>query len=121
MKKWEELQAIRKENTFKSTSLDLKVQMIPIESDKSVEYQFALFDTNIDTKLKFDSKGRLESSRRSSISGIKAYGRLHINGNPVAETKKKPMSFPQFEIDMAEMFQVNVFTMPSSIFLELII
>jgi hypothetical protein len=56
-----------------------------------------------------------EISRRNGAMKIRAYVRLIINGKYVSRTRKAFLKWPNFEIEIMEQFQVNVFTMPSSI------
>ena len=62
-----------------------------------------------------------EISRRNNAEKIKAYCRLIINGKFLCKTRKALVKWPNFEIDLMEQFQVHLFTMPSSIQLELVI
>jgi hypothetical protein len=61
-----------------------------------------------------------EVSRRNSALKIRAYLRLIVNGEYVARTKKAFLTWPNYEIDVNEHFQLHLFTMPSSLQLELV-
>lgn len=52
---------------------------------------------------------------------IRSYVRLIINGKYVSRSRKAFLRWPNLEIEIAEQFQVCVFTMPSSIQLEIVI
>ena len=45
---------------------------------------------------------------------------MYINDMKVSETSRKHFKWPNFEVDIGEMFQVHVFTMPSSIKIEIV-
>lgn len=60
-----------------------------------------------------------ESQRRRNIQNTQVYAYLNINGQRVGKTKKVRLTYPELTADLAEMFQVHVFTMPSSIKVEL--
>lgn len=62
-----------------------------------------------------------EISRRNSAVRVRAYIRLIINGRYVARSRKQFMRWPNLEIDISEQFQVCVFTMPSTIQLEIVV
>ena len=67
------------------------------------EFSFALTHVPVSTKKNDGSSlPNFEASRRSACAGIKAYAKLHINGKAVAETKKVPMKWPQFEVELCE-------------------
>lgn len=52
---------------------------------------------------------------------VRAYVRLMINGRYVTRTRKAFLKWPNFEIEVGEQFQVCLFTMPSSIQLEIVV
>jgi hypothetical protein len=52
---------------------------------------------------------------------IRAYVRLIINGRYVTRSRKAFLKWPSFEIEFTEQFQICLFTMPSSIQLEIVI
>jgi len=56
-----------------------------------------------------------EHKRKGAVEKINAFCKLIINGKHVSQTRKKPVAYPLFEVEFGEVFQVNVFTMPSSI------
>lgn len=49
------------------------------------------------------------------------YAVLLINDRKVSKTNKVPVNWPNFNFQIKEMFQVHVFTIPSSIKVELIL
>ena len=50
------------------------------------------------------------------------YAVLIINGRKVSKTNKAPINYPRgFNFNIKEMFQVHVFTIPSSIKVELVL
>ena len=82
----------------------------------NIIYQKLTDKKNDDTPLPGD-----EVSRRNNIKGLKLYCNLLINGRVVSQTLKVPMNWPEFSAQFTDVFQVHVFTMPSSIQLELIL
>ena len=62
-----------------------------------------------------------EKSRQSKIKRMQVYAVLHINDRKVSKTNKAPISWPNFNFQIKEMFQVHVFTIPSSIKIEIIL
>lgn len=62
-----------------------------------------------------------EVSRRNSAVRVRAFIRLIINGRYVARSRKQFLKWPSLEIEVSEQFQVCLFTMPSSIQLEIVI
>ena len=62
-----------------------------------------------------------ERSRQTKIKKMQMYAVLLINDRKVSKTNKVPISWPNFNFAMKEIFQVHVFTIPSSIKVELIL
>ena len=62
-----------------------------------------------------------EVTRRNNAMRIRAFVRLIINGRYVSHSRKAFLRWPNLEIEIAEQFQVCLFTMPSSIQLEIVI
>lgn len=117
---WTKIDDIRKKNDYQSTNVQLKVHQN--KTKEGTEYIFNLLHTNPSLKtFKGGSLPNSEASRRSNIKGLRAFARLYINGQRVSETQKQPIKWPSFEAELCEMFQVHVFTMPSSIQLELVL
>ena len=52
---------------------------------------------------------------------MQMYAILLINDRKVSKTNKAPISWPNLNFSMKETFQVHVFTIPSSIKVELIL
>lgn len=63
---------------------------------------------------------RSVTSKQNSAKKIYAYGRLLINDKFVARTKTCLLKYPNYEIDLTEQFQIHMFTVPTSIKLELV-
>jgi hypothetical protein len=42
-----------------------------------------------------------------------------IDGMEVAQTRKMPINWPSFEVDILDQFQIFVFTLPNRVQLEL--
>lgn len=55
------------------------------------------------------------NTRRANVEKIRVYAKLFINGKLVSQTKRQPLKYPQFKVELCEVFQVNLFSMPSSI------
>ena len=53
--------------------------------------------------------------REAKAARTLAYCKLVIDGNVVAETKKAPIGFPNYEIDILDQFQIHVFTLPTKV------
>jgi hypothetical protein len=58
--------------------------------------------------------------RRNNINRIRAFLRLNINGRYVTRSRDAKLSWPNLEIEIMEQFQVCLFTMPSSISIEIV-
>lgn len=59
------------------------------------------------------------NTRRANVEKIRVFAKLFINGRLVSQTKRQPLKHPQFRAELCEVFQVNLFSMPSSIQLEI--
>jgi hypothetical protein len=109
---------LRAEKDFSSTNIKLKVHKI-----SNGELYFNLLHEEPSAKL-IKNKGALPSSeiqRRNNAVKVRAYVRLIINGKYVARSRKQFLRWPNLEIEISEQFQVCLFTMPSSIQLEVVI
>ena len=117
-KKWLEIKGIRNEKGFSATNVRLKVH----KQRHTEDFDFNLLPEEPSSKMFNGSAltGR-EVSRRNKSMKIRAYVRLIINGKYVSRTRKAFVKWPNFEIEIMEQFQVHVFTMPSSIQLEIVI
>jgi len=60
-------------------------------------------------------------SRRNDMGRIRLYLRLLINGEFVAKTREVMMTGLTYEFHVGELFQVKLFTMPTSIQLEVVL
>jgi|LauGreDrversion4_2_1035121.scaffolds.fasta_scaffold15507_2 hypothetical protein len=115
--KWKEIKELRKKNMYAASNLKLKVH----KSDDG-EFFFNLIHEEPSSKLY--SGGALPSSeitRRNDIVKIRAFIRLIINGHYVTRSKKAFLKWPNLELEIAEQFEVYLFTMPSSIQVEIVI
>lgn len=92
------------------------------KNEDTGEYYFNLMHEEPSAK-KFNGSAlpSSEVSRRNNSMRIRAYVRLIINGKYVSRTKKAFLKWPNFEIEISEQFQVCLFTMPSSIQLEIVV
>ena len=118
---WTKIDDLRLQNKFAATNVKLKVHKQAMD-DGNTEYIFNLVQQNPSEKMSDGgSLKHREVSRRNSIQKLRAFARLYINGKRVSETKKQPVLWPNFEAQICEMFQVHVFTMPSSIQIEIVI
>lgn len=94
---------MRSDNKYSSTNVELKVNKAEING--LTEYSFALtHQATTNKKSDGSSLPFKESTRRMKCNSLKAYARLHINGNVVAESKTALMKWPAFEFELCEMF-----------------
>jgi hypothetical protein len=109
--KWIEIKDLRKKNQYASTNLKLKVH----KSDDG-EFFFNLMHEEPSSKM-FNGTAlpSSEISRRNDVIKIRAFIRLIINGHYVTRSKKAFLRWPNLELEIAEQFEVYLFTMPSSI------
>jgi hypothetical protein len=109
--KWLEIKELRKKNQYASTNLRLKVH----KSDDG-EFFFNLMHEEPSSKM-FNGTAlpSSEISRRNDVIKIRAFIRLIINGHYVTRSKKAFLRWPNLELEIAEQFEVYLFTMPSSI------
>ena len=121
--KWKQIKEIRKNRGFSSTNVKMKVHKQPVYGggEGPGEFYFNLMHEEPSQK-KYDSTSLpgSEITRRNNIQRVRAYVRLMINGKYVSRTKKAFLKWPNFEIEISEQFQVCLFTMPSSIQLEIV-
>lgn len=116
---WKQIEEERKTQDYTSTNQNLKIFKTDL-GDGEYEHQFNLVTDkpsmrkNNDAALPGD-----ELSRRRNIANLRVQGVLFINGIRVSVTNKVAVNWPNFEAEFSEMFQVHVFTMPSSIRLQI--
>ena len=120
---WKEIIEIRKKNEFNASNVNLKIYEQKQE-DNTVDYLFDINPVPLDKEFKNDGKKLpgSEKSRRRNIEDLKVQCALYLNNKRVAVTdKNKVKNWPTFHAEFNEQFQVNIFTMPSSIKLEIMI
>lgn len=62
-----------------------------------------------------------ETARRRKAKSLYVYFNLLVNEQRVCTSREYKVGFPSFQADIYEVFHINVFTMPSSIQLEVFI
>ena len=60
-------------------------------------------------------------ARKSQTEATTVYCKLLIDGVQVAETRRLPLKWPSYEVDLSDQFQIHVFTLPSKVQLEIMI
>lgn len=90
---------------FASTNVMLKIH----KNEDSGEIYFNLTKEEPSGKLDRGKNSgsalpHAEISRRNNAMNIRAYVRLKINGKFVSNTKKAKLSWPNFEIEVSELF-----------------
>ena len=107
-KTWRDIVKIREENGgMASTNLDrFLVYEVPTnEHDSDAKaYNFSCYDMPPPIK-----KGE------AAAKNVSVFCDLWVNNKKVATTREVTMDWPKYELAVDEMFQVNTFTMPSSI------
>ena len=109
--KWKEIKTLRKEKGYAATNLKLMVH-------KSEDGEFFYNLMHEEPSSKTFTGAALPSteiSRRNDVIKIRAFIRLIINGHYVTRSKKAFLKWPNLELEIAEQFEVYLFTMPSSI------
>lgn len=118
---WLEIEKERKEKNFSSTNLNLKVHKFTLE-DGSEELTFNMaFEQPSEQKNDGSGLSFGEKRRRGNAKDLQVHGVLFINGVKVAVTEKKAVNWPKFEAQFSEMFQLHLFTVPSSIQLKILL
>ena len=52
---------------------------------------------------------------KSKAESTMVYCKLIIDGMEVAQTRKVPINWPSFEVDILDQFQIFVFTLPNKV------
>ena len=115
--KWHEIKSIRTAQGFIGSSVKLLIRTYQ-SSEGTEEYEFGLTH-----ELPSEDKSSLTSTevnRRAVIRSTRIFLRLMINGEYVARTNKKYVTFPNFEVDICEQFVVYLYTMPNSIAIDVV-
>ena len=101
---WTKIDDLRLRNKFSATNVILKVHKQPMP-DGNTEYIFNLTQQNPSEKTTDGgSLKNREVSRRKSIQKLQVFCRLYINGKRVSETRKQQVLWPDFEVQLCEMF-----------------
>lgn len=104
----------------------LKIHKVESKDHEGITHEsidhFNLTKVNV-TNLRDNNEalGYTEGKRRADIANLRVFANLIINGQNVATTKSYKVEYPSFEAEICEMFQVHVFTMPESIYLEMVL
>ncbi len=107
--KWKEIKEVRKTNGFSGTNVKLKVHKSQPSGDNAIsnegEFYFNLMHEEPSGK-KFNGTAlpNSEVNRRNNAMRVRAYVRLVINGKYVSRTRKAFLKWPNFEIEIGEMF-----------------
>lgn len=108
---------MREKNQFTQSYAHLKVYRR--DTGGQTEYSFAFINQNPSEEKNDGSALPAEvRNRRESLKKVRVFAKLFINGRFVSETKKVPLTKSYFVAELCEVFQVNLFSMPSSIQLE---
>ena len=116
-KKWREIKELRKKNGFSSTNIKMNVH-------KGLNDELYFNIVHEEPSSKQFGGAALPSSevtRRNNTQRVRAYVRVIINGHYVTRSRKVFLRWPNLELDILEQFEVYLFTMPSSIQLELVV
>eukprot|EP01022_Parablepharisma_sp_SALTPOND_P033088 TRINITY_DN88170_c2_g1_i1.p1 TRINITY_DN88170_c2_g1~~TRINITY_DN88170_c2_g1_i1.p1 ORF type:complete len:1162 (-),score=130.16 TRINITY_DN88170_c2_g1_i1:2098-5583(-) len=110
---WNEIKSLRQQQGYNGTAVRLVVKEHATDSG-GVDYEFGLLHIDPEkTNIPADEK-----SRRQKLEGVEIFVKVYVNEEFVTSTKPVKVTFPNFEVDVAEQIKVYVLTMPSSIRLE---
>jgi hypothetical protein len=117
---WLRLKKLRDDQKFQSTNLKLSVLKFQNGEnwmDSMFDYAFILHysDPTADTKI----IPRRELDRRSRIIKVRSYVKIYINGVYVTKSDIYNLTWPNFELVIDTLFNVNIYTRPTKIELEL--
>ena len=116
---WKGIVEERDRKKFLSTNVELKVHQtnddITGETDQLLDLKY---DNGITPDKELPSN---ERSRQNRIKKLEVYAVLLINDRKVAKSNKAPCNWPNFNFQIKEIFQVHLFTQPSSIKVELVL
>jgi len=112
MKIWQDIKDIREEKRYVATFADLKVHQ---------------GNDNKDVLFKLESRGQpgkqeeaaVENNRNRALKS-RVFCKLIIDGEEVARTKKMQINWPAYDVDLLDLFQIHVFTLPTKIQLEIV-
>lgn len=108
---WTEIKKKRAEQGFTITPYELKVFQGPDEKE-------VLFNLN---QTQVNEGEALIKNKKKKINNTTGYCKLIIDGKYVTQTAKSQISWPNFELDILDQFDIHVFTLPSSVQLEIVI
>lgn len=118
---WLAIEAERETKKYASTNVALKVHKQELANGGS-DFMFNLtYGQPSERTAEDKALPGSEASRRNGARRLQTYAVLLINDKKVSKTRKVPVNWPTFEAKICEMFQVHVFTMPSSIRVELVL
>ena len=115
---WKVILEERRKQNFSATNVELKVHQDRNEAGDPDQMLDLKYDNGVTPETTLPST---ERSRQSRIKKMQMYAVLLINDRKVSKTNKVLISWPTFNFSMKEIFQVHVFTIPSSIKVELIL
>jgi hypothetical protein len=119
--KWLELKRIRDQQKYQSNTLKLNVLKFNKEEGELslADYAFVLSYTEptLDARL----LPRHEIDRRNAIQKLNGYVKIYVNNVFVTKSQTFELGWPSFELDINTLFNLNVYTRPTKIEIELYI
>ena len=118
--KWLELKNLRDMQKYKSTNLRLNVLKFPTtnkENPNIFDYGFVLTYSEPTQEEKILPKTEIE--RRNKVKKLKCFIKIYVNGIYVTESPKYTLIWPNFELDINNLFNLNVYTRPTKIEFEI--
>ena len=119
--KWLELKRIREKQGFQNTKLKLNVIRFNCneQNNNIFDYAFILTDSEIDSDpIKVNKE---EIKRREDVQKNSVFIKVYINGIFAFETRPAKINWPNFEVEINQLFILTLYTRPAKMEIELYI
>ncbi len=119
--KWLELKRLRENQGYQNTKLQLNVIRFNCNdlNPNIFDYAFIISDSDIETDPMKVSKDEL--NRRNNIKNNNVFLKVYINGIFAFQTKTSNITWPNFEVDINQLFILTMYTRPAKMEIELYI
>ena len=118
--KWLELKNIRTKQVYQSTNIRLNVLRFPtLHLDNPHIFDYAFIMTYTEPTIDNERIGSKEVLRRKTVKDYKIFLKIYINDVFVVKSNTYLMKWPNFEVDINNLFEFTVFTRPTKIEIEI--
>jgi len=118
--RWLELKNIRTKQVFQSTNVKLNILRFPtLYKDNPHIYDYAFVMTYLEPTNDKERLGTKEVERRENVKKYKIFLKIYVNDIFVAKSKTYELKWPNFEVEINNLFELTVYSRPTKIEVEI--